>query len=261
MTGTGHFLFSVGLAGLGILSLISGDFAFSWQPVPAWLPWRENLAHASGIILLVGGIGMLVKRIAGPFALGMTIYLLSWLFLLQAPRVAQAPGNVGMWLGFCENLVLVTGGWMLFVSLLGPGDRMSIGFSGPRLGRLLFGVSCLVLGLSHFVYADGTASMVPMWLPDRLGFAYLTGAAHFAAGAGILFGTVPRLAAAMEAIMISSFVLLVHIPGVIATPNSRLQWTMLFVASALAGAAWTVAASFQFVSKDRVSASAETAAA
>ena len=261
MTGTGHLLFSVGLAGLGILSLISGDFAFTWQPVPAWIPWRENFAHASGMILLVGGIGMLVKRVAGPFALGMTIYLLSWLCFLQAPRVAESPGNMGMWLGFCENLVLVTGGWILFASLIGPGDRMSIGFAGPRLGRLLFGVSCLVLGLSHFVYADGTASMVPAWLPDRLGFAYLTGAGHFAAGVGLLFGILPRLAATMEAIMISSFVLLIHIPGVMSAPNSRLQWTMLFVASALAGAAWIVATSFQYVSKDRTKVSAEAAAA
>jgi len=59
-----------------------------------------------------------------------------------------------------------------------------------------------MLGLSLFVYADGTASMVPIWLPDRLGFAYLTGAGHVASGAGILLGTVPRLAAAMEAISV-----------------------------------------------------------
>jgi uncharacterized membrane protein YphA (DoxX/SURF4 family) len=59
-----------------------------------------------------------------------------------------------------------------------------------------------MLGLSLFVYADGTASMVPIWLPDRLGFAYLTGAGHVASGAGILLGIVPRLAAAMEAISV-----------------------------------------------------------
>jgi uncharacterized membrane protein len=247
--GLGHLLFAVGLASLGVLSLISGDFAFTWQPVPAWIPWRESLAHAFGLLQLAGGIGMLVKRTAAPCALAMTIYLLSWVILLQTPRVAEAPGNVGAWLGFCENLVLMSGGWILFASLAGPVGRRSIAFvsgnGGTRIARLLIGVSCLVFGLSHFVYPAGTASMVPAWIPAHVGFAYLTGAAHFAAGVGILFAILPRLAATLEAIMISSFVLLIHGPGVVAAPTGRLQWTMLSVALALAGAVWTTAKSLQ----------------
>lgn len=63
------------------------------------------------------------------------------------------------------------------------------------------------------------------------GIAYLTGAGHFAASLGILFAILPRLAATLEAI----------------EPRSRLQWTMLFVASALAGAAWITARSLRGV--------------
>ncbi|MGO9008743.1 MAG: DoxX family membrane protein [Bryobacteraceae bacterium] len=247
--GAGHLLFALGLAGLGVLSLVSGDFALNWQPVPAWVPWRETLAYASGILLLAGGIGMLVKRTAAPCALAMATYMLSWVLVLQVPRAAAAPGNVGVWLGVSESTVLMTGGWMVFASLARPADQLRMRFvtgsGGARVARLLFGAACLVLGLSHFVYADGTASMVPAWLPDRMGFAYLTGAGHFAAGLGILCGVLPRLAATMEAIMISLFVLLVHIPGVASAPTSRLQWTMLFVASALAGAVWAIARSLR----------------
>jgi uncharacterized membrane protein YphA (DoxX/SURF4 family) len=245
--GLGHLLFAVGLAGLGVLSLFSGDFAYVWQPVPAGIPWREVLARCSGILLLGAGLGVLFRRTAATFALALTLYLLTWVLLLQSPRVARAPGDVGAWLGFCENLVLLVGGWLLFASLAGPPSRpiwkFVAGQTGVRVARLLFGGSCLVLGLSHLVYSDGTAGMVPAWLPDRLGFAYFTGAAHIAAGLGILSGLVPRLAATLEAIMISSFVILVHIPGVIAAPASRMQWTMVFVAAALAGSAWTTARS------------------
>jgi uncharacterized membrane protein len=244
--GLDHLLFAAGLAGLGVLSLFSGDFAFVWQPVPAWVPWRESLAHVSGVLLLAGGIGMLVKPTARTSALVMTIYMLSWVLLLQAPRAVQAPLNVGSWMGFAENSWLTCGGWILFVSLAGPGDRLSLKFAGGmRIARFLFAVSCLELGLSYFVYAEGTASMVPAWLPDRLGFAYLTGAGHFAAGVAILFAIFPRLAATMEAIMISLFVLLVHLPGVASEPASRLKWTMLFVATALAGSAWAIARSLR----------------
>src|SRR6266700_3691732 len=118
--GVGHILFALGLAGLGFLSLISGDFAYTWQPVPAWVPARGFLAHCLGGLLLVGSVGMCFKRTAAPFALIITFYLLSWVLLLQVPIALKAPGNVGSWLGFCENLVLMTGGWILFASLASP---------------------------------------------------------------------------------------------------------------------------------------------
>jgi uncharacterized membrane protein len=242
----GHLLFAIGLVGLGVLSLGSGDFAYTWQPVPAWVIHRETLAYGSGLLLLGAGIGLLVKRIARPSTLIMTTYLATWVLLLQSPRVAHAPANVGMWLGLSENLVLVCGGWILFLSLAGSEYNLRPKFlADPRVPQFLFGFSSVVLGLSHFVYADATAGMVPAWLPDRLGFAYLTGAGHFAAGLAILFATVPRLAATLEASMISLFVLMVHVPGVSSQPASRLQWTMLFVALAQAGAAWVVAGSLR----------------
>jgi uncharacterized membrane protein len=103
----------------------------------------------------------------------------------------------------------------------------------------------MVLGLSHFVYTGITASMVPAWLPGHVFFAYLTGIGHFAAGLGILFSIVPRLAAALEAGMLCSFALLVQLPGVFsATPGGQ-QWMKLLVTTALAGAVWTVAYSLR----------------
>jgi uncharacterized membrane protein len=69
----GHVLFAVGLAGIGVLSLASGDFAYTWQPVPDWVIWRNGLAYASGMLLLGAGMGMLVKSISRLSTLVMTI--------------------------------------------------------------------------------------------------------------------------------------------------------------------------------------------
>jgi len=241
----GHVLFAIGIAGIGVLSLASGDFAYTWQPVPGWVIWRHNLAYASGLLMFGAGMGMLVRPVARPSTLVMTIYLSTWVLLLQAPRVAQAPLNLGMWLGLSESMALFCGGWTLLLSLAGSEHDLPKFLSDARIPRYLFGAACVVLGLSHFVYLDITAGMVPSWLPDRTGFAYLTGAGHFAAGLAILFSVLPRLAATLEAGMISSFVLLLHAPSVFSQPTSRLQWTMLFVASAIAGAAWVIAGSLR----------------
>src|SRR5580698_173845 len=120
----GHLLFAASVAGIGILSLISGDFAFQWQPVPDWIPWREGLAYASGVLMLTCAAGMIVKRSAALSALVITAYLLTWVLMLQAPRVARVPVSVGMWLDFCESLFLMCGGWIVFTSLVEPGSRL-----------------------------------------------------------------------------------------------------------------------------------------
>ncbi len=84
--------------------------------------------------------------------------------------------------------------------------------------------------------------MVPGWLPQRLFFAYLTGAGHLLAGIALVTGVLPRLAATLEAVMMSCFVLLVHIPMVLwhKAGEGHLNWTLLFVASSLASSAWAI---------------------
>ncbi len=239
---------AVGFAILGVLSLRYRDFALNWQPVPDGVPLRMVLACASGALLVAGGIGLLVPRFARRAAVVMTLFVGSWLVLLQVPRVVAQPGQAYIWLGFAENLLLVTGAWVLCLELAGTGGpakrSLLLGDGALRAARLLYGVALPLIGLSHFVYADATAAMVPAWLPERRAFAYLTGIGHIAAGLGILFGMVPRLAATLEAAMISAFVLLLHLPGVVAAPADRLQWTMLGIALAYSGAAWSVAASY-----------------
>ncbi len=242
----GHSLFAVGLAGMGVLGLGSGDFAYSWQPVPPWVPWRTGLAHLSGLILLITAVGVLARRWARPASKVMGLYLLLLLLTLHLTRVLYSPGDFGRWLGLAENLVLVCGAWILVCflpsSVRGPDLKL---WRNVRLPQTLFAAACVVLGVSHFVYIQITAGMVPAWLPYRTGFAYLTGAGHFAAGVAMLLMIIPGVAATLEASMISSFVLLLHIPAVVSDPHSRLQWTMLCVASALAGAAWVLAGSLQ----------------
>ena len=72
--------------------------------------------------------------------------------------------------------------------------------------------------------------------------AHFTGAAHALAGVAILFGVLRTLAASLEALMTASFVVLVHVPRVLAHPYSRMEWTMLGVAVTLCGSAALVAA-------------------
>src|SRR5260221_887306 len=236
-------LFAVGMIGLGIFALVSGDFALVWQPVAPWIPGRTVLAYASGLIMLLGGVGLLLRATVAWSARILFPYLIVWL-LLKVPALVVAPQMEAVWLGFGELAVLLAGGWILFARLGGRrwGSPLTFGTgeNGVRIARILFAVSLIPIGLSHIVYVKETAALVPAWLPYRVGWAYLTGAGQIACGLGVLFSIFPRVAARTEAGMISLFTLLVWGPAVVAAPKTRLPWPALFISSAIACPAWVV---------------------
>jgi uncharacterized membrane protein len=238
VNGLGRLLFAGSLAAIGLLSLVSGDFALNWQPVPSDLPWREALARASGLVLLGCSAGVFVDRTAPRAASVLTGYLLVWLLLLRGPRVAAHPLSAGMWNGFSENVMLLVGGWLLRTSI-DPSD----GERYVKPARILYALALPFLGLAHVAYVDATTALVPAWLPARTGFTYLTGAGHVAAGLGLLFGILPRLAATLEAGMIGAFTILVWVPRVAHAPASRFEWTAFLISAAVTGACTIVAAS------------------
>ena len=238
--------FALGLIGLGVLSLVYGDFALQWQPVPAWVPGREYLAYASGAVMIATGAGLLSRRTAVVSSGVLLVYLSLWLLLLKLPPVVMAPLLEFNWLGFGEIAVIVAAGLVLFAEDRGqPGSsnlKFATGESGIRIARFLFAFALIPIGLSHFVYAPQTLGFVPAWLPFRPAWAYLGGAGHIAAGLGVLFGVLPRLAATLEAAMIGVFTVLVWVPLVVKTP-SQLNWTGLLVSWTIGAAAWVVAGS------------------
>src|SRR3984893_7091879 len=225
-------------------ALVYGDFALVWQPVAPWIPGRTVLAYGSGLIMLLGGVGLLLRATAAWSARILFPYLIVWL-LLKVPALLVAPQMEAVWLGFGELAVLLAGGWVLFAKLAGLREGSPLTFvtgeNSIRLARTLFAVSLLPIGLSHIVYVKETAELVPAWLPYRVGWAYLTGAGQIACGLGVLFSIFPRVAAMTEAGMISLFTLLVWVPAVRAALRARLPWTAFFISWAIASAAWVVA--------------------
>lgn len=242
-TRLGRWLFATAFAVLGALNLAWADFSYLWQPVPKWLPWRGPLAIASGVLLTALALGMLLPRAARLATLVLTAQLAAWLLLVRLPSLVASPGVPANWEALGENLMLVAGGWVLLAAVAGrPSGRLD-GPPGVRLARLLYAVALPLMGLSHFFYLQYTAAMIPGWIPFHVGFARLTGAAHVAAGLGLLLGVLPRLAATAEAAMISIFAIVANGAAVRAHPGSHFQWTDLLVAVALNGAAWAVAGS------------------
>jgi uncharacterized membrane protein len=233
-------IFALGMLGLGVLTLFYGDFALNWQPVPDWVPARRVLVYVSACGLLGGGAALLWGRSATRGALFLMVYLAIFWVLPQLLKAAPKPASIGLWLGFCETVGVMSGAGMIWSQSL-RNDAFW------QMFARLFGACCVLYGLSHFAYAEFTASMVPAWLPQRLWLAYATGAVHVAAGLAMLLSWQTRSAAWVEGIMMSSFVLLVHLPSLWMQPppawgpTLRTELTPLFWAGALAATALLIA--------------------
>ena len=102
----------------------------------------------------------------------------------------------------------------------------------------------IAFGLSHFVYLNLTAPLVPRWLPAPVFWAYFTGGAFLAAGAGVLTGVYARLAAALATVQIGLFTLLIWVPLVLAGNISPGQWGELVVSWTITAGSWVVADSY-----------------
>src|SRR5258708_13924902 len=85
-------LFAVGMIGLGILALVYGDFALVWQPVAPWVPGRTALAYASGVIMLLGGVGLLIRATEAWAVRILFPYLIVWT-LIKVPPPFVPPGR------------------------------------------------------------------------------------------------------------------------------------------------------------------------
>ncbi len=236
--GAGQAIFALTLIALGLSSLVQADFAAIWQPMPKELPAREALVVLSALVLLATGIGLLWSRTAALAAQILLAWLLLWLLLVKGRVVLLAPAAAVSWESAGETAVLVSAAGVLYA-------RFAANEIAMRLARAIYGVALIAFGVAHLAYVQLTASLVPGWLPSPIGWVYFTGGTYIAAGLAVLAGLFAWLAAALSAVQIGLFTLLVWLPSLIAGSKDAGVWSEAIVSWALTAGAWVVAESYR----------------
>ena len=240
VAGFGQVLFGLSIAAIGAFGIGWHSFA----EVPKWLGPHHTVAAIFGVILLAGGLALLVPRTAKAASLVLAAVLVLRFLLLRIPPLAAHPLVEGVYEEMSETLFCIAGAWTIFSMLAREGGILSK-FGNIRAGQIVFALATPGIGLSHFFYLNLTAPLIPSWLPFHVPLAYFTGAAWIAAGLGIFFGVLPRLAATLTAVMVSLFTLLVWVPMIVGAPAKVSNWSEILTSAAITGAAWAVAESFR----------------
>ena len=177
---------------------------------------------------------MLIRKTERIGALLLTVFYGFWVLAFHLPNAFKSFGSIGAWNAPAEITFLTMGGLALFAA--GAGHLRGHARSAWRACLQGPAPSCSASRIST------TRNSPPPWCrrgsPTRLFWACATGAGHLAAGLAFVSGIQARLAAACHAGMMGSFVVLLHIPRVIAAPDQHAEWIMLAVSSALTGSAW-----------------------
>jgi uncharacterized membrane protein YphA (DoxX/SURF4 family) len=244
----GRLCFAGSIAFFGLQYLLYGHFEGGLPLVPPWTPGAPLLAYVLGTILILAALSIATFWNARYSAISLgTLLLLSFLFLhcLHASAILNNGNDRTRALeGLTLSGIAFTLAGTFTIDRASPDSNIGAN-RWFTVGRFLFAISMIVFGAQHFMYASFIAFLIPAWIPGHLFWAYFTGTAFIAAGLSIAAKISAPLASTCLGIMFLLWVLVLHAPRVVAQPRNGDEWSSLFVALALAGGSFILAAASQ----------------
>ncbi len=242
----GRFFLAIPLLVFAIQYLAIGKYQGGLPPMPPWSQGGAAGAYLVGLLLLATSIAILINKQARLLSLitGAWFVFSFFAFHLQHASAVWSDGTDRT--RALETLCIGVG--TLALAAMSSSERfvaMSAGANRRLIlaSRIVFGVSMVIFGWQHFMYAQFLVGLVQKWLPAHAFWIYLTGTAMMAAGAAIARGILARVAGIWLGIMFLLFVLTLHVPRVLAAMRNQDEITSMFIALAFSGISLIFAAS------------------
>ncbi|HZS46941.1 MAG TPA: hypothetical protein VFC63_17840 [Blastocatellia bacterium] len=218
-------------------------------------------AHKSIVYLLSAGLIITGLCIIAGIKAGLSGDILAtfWficVLLFQIPKLAVNLNSGPLWTTTFESLA-ICGGALLIAGMSSEAeatlpDQKNLSRKAINLGRIFYGVSLPVFGVLHFVFIDYVARVQPSWIPGHVFWGYFTGVAHIAGGLSIVTKIKARLASSLVALMFGLWVVLLHIPLVMANTHSDNLVSSLVIAATMCGGALLVYGCLRQYSEEQV---------
>jgi uncharacterized membrane protein YphA (DoxX/SURF4 family) len=242
----GTCVFGGAAIALGVIGLVSRNFATDWQRVGPGVPHRHALALLAAACEITGGAAILWRRTAR-FGGALLTIVYGIFVLLWVQQIVKTPLTYDNWGNFFEELSLVIAALVVLASA-SPRESAWARSEGP-VSRT-YGLCAISFALVHLIYLRAAASWVPKWLPPgQMFWAIATAVCFLLAAAAILTGIMAGLAARLLTAEIVGFELLIWLPKLIAAPHTHFVWAGNGINLAMCGAAWVVADSISERSK------------
>ena len=255
----GRSFFGVALLGLGAEHFVFREFVTGRAPAwPDGIPGGLAWVYVSGVVVMLVGLAVLLRRWGRPAALGLGVLVFAWALLRLLPIVVADSLIGGSWTRAGKALTFVggsfaiaatfppvqgavTGGWRRFVNATDPFVRM---------GQYCLASFLILAGMQHFKFLAFVATLIPAWFPgNAVLWSQFAGVALLVCGVGLLFSRTAALAGLFAGLMIFSWFWIVHLPRVTTSVSDGIA---IFEALAFSGIALVVAGALAVRSRSRV---------
>jgi len=239
LSGIGRIFYGIAIAAMGFLTLYYADFPYMLiPPKHLWMNDHLVLVYISGVLLFLAGACI----VFGKYLVSVSLLLGSGLLLVFCfyfiPYEFEASSrymHFGAWENAAKELALSGGAFVIAGCFSNKKESV--------FGTILFSLTIISFSIDHFIYGKEAAGYIPSWIPNHVFWIYFAGVALLGSGIGILFGIRPRLMAALLGAMILIWVIILHIPKAIASPDGDKggEVTSAFLALAYCGIAFVIA--------------------
>jgi uncharacterized membrane protein YphA (DoxX/SURF4 family) len=226
---TGQIFFAAALIGFGGLQMATGHLSPALLPFPAGMAGIAIIARITGIIFILAGICIAVKKMQVQATIITGMLFLILVLYPHLPKFFSNLHDPGEWVGFLETLALACGSFMLAASF---GNKMKI---PAAVAKYIFAAILIVFGIQHIMYEEYIETLIPAWLPAITVWSWLVMAAFFLTALSIIIHVKTRLALNIAALMFLVWVFILHLPRVINTSSSDAEWMSMFIALAMSG--------------------------
>jgi len=245
----GRIFYGISMAGIGLLTIYYSDFPYMLiPPNHSWIPGLAWLAYVSGAFLVLSGVSIVFAKRARPIALllgGVLLLVFCFYFIPYQWLISKNNMHFGDWENAAKELTLASGALVIAGCFSEKNENTLIKFLEKLvpLGSVLYSITIISYSIDHFLYAEQAADYVPSWMPYHVFTLYFTGAALLGSGLAIILKIKRELAATLLGTMIFTWVIILHIPRVIASPVADLgsELTSTFLALAYCGIAFVIA--------------------
>jgi uncharacterized membrane protein YphA (DoxX/SURF4 family) len=220
LSNIGRIFYGLAMAALGFLTIYYRDFPyFLIPPKHSWISDHVVLVYLFGALLLLAGCCIVLGKKLLPVSLllGTGLLLIFCFYFIPYQLMALSEyRHFGDWENAAKELALASGAFVIAAAKSNPDQRSPIGKDLIPLGIILYAVTIISFSFDHFIYAHEAAGYVPAWIPNPVTWLYITGSALLAAGIAIILNIKRKLGAALLGAMILIWVIILHIPRILA---------------------------------------------
>ena len=251
----GRIFYGVAIAATGIQQFFFKEFFhILFPPLPFQIPGLIYLAYLVAIWLVIAGTAIALCIRVKFFAYTLACLFLFFFLFCYVPfelfLSPYSPIHLGLWISPLKEFAYAGGAFAVSNNV--PADINSAGRKSKFIGFLeklapfgpiMFCITMISFGVSHFYYTKTVEDMIPGWIPSHLFWTYFAAIALIGAGIAIILQFRIVLIGNLLGIMIFIWFIVLHMPGAIESPltDNGNEVTSAFSALAFSGIAFVIA--------------------